>query len=125
MKRAAIALVIFFACGCAGYAQEASQSPPPNEPVRVDAKTMKAKLTHEVLPKYPQDAKDAHVMGIVVLSAVIAKDGSVKDLQVISGPPMLLKAATKAVKKWKYEPTLLNGEPVEVKTTVSVAFSLS
>lgn len=124
MKRSAVALVIWLAVACVGYGQDSGQSGAP-EPVKVNGKVMAAKLIHQPLPKYPQDAKDAHVMGTVVLSAIIAKDGSVKDVQIISGPPMLLKSATKAVKKWKYEPTLFNGEPVEVKTTISVNFSLS
>jgi protein TonB len=60
----------------------------------------------------------------VVLHAVISKDGSVEDLQYVSGPPLLMKAAMDAVRQWRYQPTQLNGEPVEVDTTVSVVFTL-
>jgi protein TonB len=58
------------------------------------------------------------------LHAVIAKDGSVEDLQYVSGPPLLMKAAMDAVRQWRYQPTQLNGEPVEVDTTISVVFTL-
>jgi protein TonB len=60
----------------------------------------------------------------VVLHAVIAKDGSVEDLQYVSGPPLLMKSAMDAVRQWRYQPTQLNGDPVEVDTTISVVFTL-
>lgn len=77
-----------------------------------------------VPPVYPQIAKAAHVSGTVVLHTIIAKDGSVKDLKVISGPDFLVGAAMDAVKQWTYRPTLLNGQPVEVDTTITVIFTL-
>jgi protein TonB len=76
------------------------------------------------MPVYPPIAKTAHISGTVMLHAVIAKDGSVEDLQYVSGPPLLMKAAMDAVKQWRYQPTQLNGEPVEVDTTISVVFTL-
>jgi len=76
------------------------------------------------MPVYPPIAKTAHISGTVVLHAVIAKDGSVEDLQYVSGPPLLMKSAMDAVKQWRYQPTQLNGDPVEVDTTISVVFTL-
>ena len=73
---------------------------------------------------YPALAKTAHVSGTVVLHAIIAKDGSIQELQFVSGPPLLMKAAMDAVREWRYRPTLLNGEPVEVDTTIDVVFTL-
>jgi TonB family protein len=76
-------------------------------------------------PDYPPIARAANVSGTVVLKAVIGTDGHISDLQAISGPPMLLEAALEAVRKWTYHPYLLNGEPVEVDTTINVVFSLA
>ena len=75
-------------------------------------------------PAYPPDAKAAHVQGTVVLHAIIGKDGKIKELQFVSGPPMLARAAMDAVKRWRYKPCLLKGEPVEVDTTISAVFTL-
>ena len=83
-----------------------------------------AKLVHQVQPIYPQIAKTAHVSGTVLLHAIIAKDGSIQELQYVSGPPLLMRAAMDAVHEWRYQPTLLNGEPVEVDTTIQVVFTL-
>jgi protein TonB len=69
-------------------------------------------------------AKTAHVSGTVVLHAVIAKDGTIQELQYVSGPPLLMKSAMDAVKQWRYKPTQLNGDPVEVDTTIDVVFTL-
>jgi periplasmic protein TonB len=81
-------------------------------------------MVRQIMPVYPPIAKTAHISGTVVLHAVIAKDGSVEDLQYVSGPPLLMKAAMDAVKQWRYQPTQLNGDPVEVDTTISVVFTL-
>ncbi len=81
-------------------------------------------LISKVQPVYPIDAKQAGVSGTVVLSAVIGTDGIVKDLQVVSGPDLLQQAALDAVQQWRYRPFLLNGEPVEVRTTVNIIFTL-
>jgi TonB family protein len=77
------------------------------------------------MPVYPVVAKQAHVSGTVVLHCIIGKDGSVQALEYVSGPPLLMKSAMDAVRQWTYQPTLLNGEAVEVDTTVSVVFTLS
>jgi TonB family protein len=82
-------------------------------------------LFKKEVPVYPQDAKDARVQGTVVLQATIGTDGGIHDLKVISGPwPSLIAAALWSVSHWTYKPYLLNGEPVEVETTVNVVFSL-
>jgi periplasmic protein TonB len=78
-----------------------------------------------VNPTYPPLARQARISGQVVLRAVIAKDGSIENLTLVSGHPMLAPAAIEAVKQWKYRPYLLNGEPVEVDTEVLVNFTLA
>ena len=83
-----------------------------------------ASLINKVTPLYPPIAKTAHVSGTVVLHAIISKDGTIQELQYVSGPPLLMKAAMDAVKEWRYKPTMLNGEPVEVDTTIDVVFTL-
>jgi protein TonB len=75
-------------------------------------------------PVYPTIARQTRVQGVVVMEAVISKDGSVDRLRVISGHPFLSQAAIDAVKQWKYRPTMLNGEPVDVITTITVTFTL-
>jgi protein TonB len=85
---------------------------------------MDAKKTNNVLPVYPQIAKTAHVQGTVLLHAIIGKDGSVEELQFISGPPLLMRAAMDAVRQWQYSSTLLKGEPVRVETQIQVIFAL-
>ncbi len=103
--------------------------PPPPKPsqqrVRIGGNVQAAKMIRQIQPMYPQIAKTAHVQGTVMLHAIIAKDGSVQELQYISGPALLMRSAMDAVRQWKYQPTLLNGEPVEVDTTISVVFTLS
>jgi len=81
-------------------------------------------LDERHFPVYPIEAKKAGVSGTVVLSATIGTDGIVKDLQVVSGPQMLQQAALDAVRSWRYRPYLLNGQPVEIHTTVNVIFTL-
>ena len=76
-------------------------------------------------PAYPPDAKQARIQGTVKFDVIIAKDGSIANLTLISGHPLLVQSATDAVKQWLYQPTLLNGEPVEVITTIDVNFTLS
>jgi protein TonB len=80
---------------------------------------------NRVQPQYPPLARQARVSGTVKLHAIIAKDGTVQELQVISGHPLLIQAALDAVRQWRYRPTLLNSEPVEVDTTIDVIFTLN
>jgi periplasmic protein TonB len=82
-------------------------------------------LVRKVAPAYPPLARSARIQGTVVLQAEISKDGTIQNLQLISGHPMLAPAAIEAVKQWRYKPYLLNGEPVAVETQVVVNFSLS
>ncbi len=105
-------------------------APPPPPPaakpdrIRVGGDVQSASLLRQVTPEYPAIAKSAHVTGTVTLRAIISRDGSVEKLQYVSGPAMLMTSAMSAVKEWKYRPTMLNGQPVEVDTTVQVVFSL-
>ena len=93
--------------------------------VRVSQGVSKVCWCSKVKPTYPPLARQAHIQGTVVLQAVISKDGSIENLHVISGHPMLVPAAMDAVKQWKYKPYFLNGEPVEVETTINVNFTLA
>jgi periplasmic protein TonB len=93
--------------------------------VRVSAGVTSGLLVHRVAPVYPPLARQARIQGTVILQAQISKDGSIQNLQLISGHPMLAPAAIEAVKQWKYKPYLLNGEPVEVETQVQVNFTLA
>ena len=81
-------------------------------------------LIQKTTPVYPQIAKQARVSGTVVIQATITKNGTVDNLRVVNGPTMLRQSALDAVKSWRYRPYLLDGEPVDVETTVSVTFSL-
>ena len=83
-----------------------------------------AKLIHKVIPEYPALAKTARISGVVHLIGTIGKDGSIRNLQLVDGHPMLAHAALQAVKQWVYEPTLLNGQPVEVIAPIEVSFTL-
>ncbi len=93
--------------------------------VRVSSGVAQGLLLHEVAPKYPQLAREARIQGTVVLQAVIGKDGTVQNLHVLSGHPMLTQAAMDAVKKWRYKPYYVNGEPVDADTQINVNFTLS
>jgi periplasmic protein TonB len=93
--------------------------------VRVSQGVSQGLLVRRVQPNYPPLARQARIQGTVVLRAVIGKDGSIQNLTLVSGHPMLAPAAIDAVKQWKYKPYLLNGEPVEVDTEVLVNFTLS
>ena len=92
---------------------------------RVSSGVQAAKLIRQVLPAYPPMARAARISGTVKLAGVIAKDGTVERLDVISGSPLLVSAALEAVRQWVYRPTLLSGEPVEVITEIDVNFMLS
>jgi len=93
--------------------------------VRVSQGVSQGLLIHQVKPSYPPLARQARIQGTVVLQAVIGKDGNIQGLKVVSGHPMLAPAALEAVKQWKYKPYYLNGEPVEVDTTINVNFTLA
>ena len=84
-----------------------------------------AKLISRVDPVYPPLARQTRISGTVRLRGIIGKDGSVLELSVLSGHPLLIQSALEAVRKWKYTPTLVGGEPVDVETTIDVIFSLN
>lgn len=93
--------------------------------VRVPARVAEANLVYDIAPKYPPEAGQARIEGTVVLLAVIRKDGTVEDVRVESGLPVLAQAAIEAVKQWRYRPYLLNGEPVEINSQITINFTLS
>jgi periplasmic protein TonB len=95
---------------------------PPSRPV---SRMMEGNLIYRPQPAYPPIAHQGRVQGAVVLRAIISKTGTIENLQVISGHPLLVKAAVDAVSQWRYRPYVLNGEPVEVETQVIVNFTLS
>jgi protein TonB len=93
-------------------------------PVRV-SHISEGNLLRKILPAYPPLARSARIQGQVVLQAVISKQGSIENLRVVAGHPMLVPAAIEAVRQWLYRPYVLNNEPVEVETQITVNFSLA
>lgn len=93
-------------------------------PVVVSSGVVAGLLISQVKPEYPTIARTTHTQGTVVLHAIIAKDGSIQSLRAASGHPLLVEAAVRAVRQWKYRPYLLNGDPVEVQTEIKVNFTL-
>ena len=91
----------------------------------IGGNVQQTKLISQSRPTYPPDAKVAHIQGVVKLRALIGKDGTIQNLEVISGEPVLVQSALDAVRQWVYQPTLLNGEPVEVITQIDVNYTLS
>lgn len=97
----------------------------PVKRIRVSQGVTQGMVIRKVEPAYPKIALGARITGVVLLKAVINKDGEIKELQVVSGHPMLVPAAIEAVKQWRYRPYLLNGEPVEVETNITVTFQIA
>jgi len=93
--------------------------------VRVSQGVSQGLLIKKIQPSYPPLARQARIQGQVLLQAEISKDGTIQNLRLISGHPMLAPSAIEAVKQWRYKPYYLNGEPVEVETQITVIFSLS
>jgi len=106
----------------------AALPPPPKAtaPVRIKqgGNVTAASIISQTKPVYPALARQARIQGNVVLHAIIDKDGDVAQLEVVSGHPLLVQSALDAVKQWRYKPTLLNGDPVEVDTTITVTFTM-
>jgi len=98
---------------------------PPEAPVLVGGAVQAAKLLKQVVPMYPQPARQLRISGTVHLLGIIAKDGTIQRLQALSGHPLLRQAAIDAVSQWVYRPTVLNGQPVEVEAPIDVIFTLS
>ena len=101
-----------------------SKPAPTAQRVRVSQGVTQGMLTYKVQPEYPPIARQARIQGVVVLRAIVDKDGNIQNLELVSGHPMLAPAAIDAVKQWRYKPYLLNGLPVEVETMVTVTFQL-
>ena len=104
-------------------------APPPPKPsqsrIRQGGNVQAARLMNKVQPAYPPLARQTRISGTVRLHAIIGKDGSVQQLEVMSGHPLLVQSALDAVRQWRYQPTTLNGDAVEVDTTIDVIFSLN
>jgi periplasmic protein TonB len=96
----------------------------PESPVVITSELLAGKLIHKVVPVYPALARQARVAGTVRLQGVVSKDGTIRNLQVLSGHPLLIAAAMDAVRQWLYRPTVLNGQPVEVIAPIDVIFTL-
>jgi TonB family protein len=99
-----------------------SKAPSQSSPAYVPAEVMERLLTHKIEPIYPEAARQANIQGIVILDAVIGTEGTVVDLRAISGPDELTPAALDAVKWWRFQPYLVNGQAVQVKTRLAVDF---
>ncbi len=99
--------------------------PTPFKRMRIASRVAEANLVHDVAPQYPPEAGRARIEGTVVLMAVIGKDGSVQDVRVESGLPILAQAAITAVSQWRYKPYMIDGEPVEVDSRITINFTLS
>ena len=99
--------------------------PPPQAPIRVGGEISEPRKIRDVKPVYPQIAQTAKISGLVIIEAIIGKDGRVRDAKVLRSVQLLDQAALDAVRQWEYTPTLLNGVPVEVIMTVTVNFTLN
>lgn len=93
--------------------------------IRIGSSLLQRKLKSAPPPEYPPLARQARVEGVVTLNAVVGQDGSVQNLSVVSGHPLLVPAAIEAVRHWTYEPTLINGSPTDVESEVDVNFTLA
>jgi len=114
--------------GVIGGAGSSAAPPPPKvtpKRITVGGNVQAAHLVNRVQPVYPPLARQTRISGTVKLHAIIGKNGAVEQLQVVSGHPLLVQSALDAVRQWRYQPTLLNGEPVEVDTEIDVIFSLA
>ncbi|MGA8144422.1 MAG: energy transducer TonB [Candidatus Acidiferrales bacterium] len=98
---------------------------PQARPTRLSEGVMAALLVHRVDPSYPRVARAMHLSGVVHLHAIIGKDGAVRELAAVDGNPILANAAKAAVQNWRYRPTMLSGEAVEVETYITVNFVLN
>jgi TonB family protein len=127
----ALALIVLFA---ASWLEARPSQDPASAPaqasavpqrIRVSQKVEERLIAKKVQPQYPQEAREQHIQGTVVLKAQISKEGDVAQLGLVSGHPLLVPAAIEAVKQWKYKPFLLNGQPLVVETQIAVTFTLA
>jgi len=101
-----------------------AQDNPPPKHLRVSSGVANSLKIHDVEPHYPREAQKKGIQGDVILQATIDTKGNLTNLKIVQGDPILVSAAVDAVKKWKYRPYILNGEPVDVDTTTKVQFHL-
>lgn len=100
----------------------AQDSPPKH--LRVSSGVAETLIKHKVTPQYPRKAREQGIQGDVILQATIDTKGNLVNLKAVQGDPILVEAAVDAVKKWRYRPYILNGEPVDVDTTIKIQFHL-
>ena len=105
----------------ADHNSNSSQTP---KQITLSSQVISRNLLTKAVPQYPPEAKNAKIQGTVVLSVVISDSGNVENIRVVSGPNELQQSAIDAVRQWKYKPYLLNGDPIEVKTTINIIYSL-
>ena len=116
-------LLAALACVCLAVLAAAQTADTPKR-LRISSGVAEGLKTHTVNPRYPREARDKGVQGDVFLQATIDTNGNIASLKAVKGDPILADAAIEAVKQWKYKPYLLNGEPVEVETTIRVVFRM-
>ena len=119
---AALCLFVFVMTGTAASARQDVPEARNSKEKSDSHDVSPAKLIHTVQPVYPKEAKEQHIKGVVMLHATIAKDGSVQDIQAISGPDLLRQPAIDAVKQWRYRPLKVKGEPKDVETEIQIIF---
>jgi protein TonB len=118
---------LLLALACLGMAVlAAAQTEPAKQPVRlrVSSGVAEGLRTHSVNPKYPREAREKGIQGDVILQATIDTKGNITNLNPVQGDPILVKASIEAVRQWRYKPYVLNGEPVEVETTIKIQFHM-
>lgn len=108
----------------AGTAPAVVAAPKPRGPIVISKGVAQGLIVHQVLPQYPAIARAMRIGGTVLLQAVITRTGAIDKIRVLSGPAVLQQASIDAVRQWRFRPYLLNGEPVDVETTVSVVFTI-
>jgi periplasmic protein TonB len=111
------------ACVCLAVVAAAQTTDAPKR-LRISSRVADGLKTHSVDPTYPREARDKGIQGDVILQATIDTKGNIASLKAVKGDPILADASIEAVKQWKYKPFLLNGEPVEVETTILIKFHL-
>jgi periplasmic protein TonB len=117
-------LVLGGLLGLLAMAQAQNEQPTAPARLRVSSGVAESLKIHDVPPKYPKEALEKGLEGDVILQAMIDRKGNIASLKVAKGDPILAEAAMEAVKKWKYRPYVLNGEPVEVLTTIKIQFHM-
>jgi protein TonB len=122
--RKALFLVLVGFLGLLVSAQAQTDTEAKPKKLRVSSGVAEGLKTHTVNPKYPREARDKGIQGDVILQATIDTNGNITNLNVVKGDPILADASIEAVKQWRYKPYILNGEPVEVETTIKIVFHL-